>query len=114
MQGIDFQLNGMLQAALEALETGLARKAAPTQALTRAVSSLRAKIDALAAAPSYQTVLFSVLCTPGVKAGHALYPLHTLKHCQDFPQLSLLARALVAQVNLQSELLLNEPISLLR
>ena len=42
----------MLQAALEALETGLARRAAPTQALTRAVESLRVKMDGPEKEPS--------------------------------------------------------------
>lgn len=51
----------MLQAALEALETGLARRAAPAQVLMRAVESLREKMDVPEKEPSDKIQVSSTL-----------------------------------------------------
>ena len=49
-----------LQAALEALGTGLARKAVPSQSLTRAISSLKEKMVGPKEAPTGPKVLPSL------------------------------------------------------
>ena len=62
----------LMQAAIEALETGLARRAAPTQALRRALSNMRARMTKAAEAPSCQVMRPLVAPWPSVKGSQDL------------------------------------------
>jgi len=62
----------LMQAAIEALETGLARRAAPTQTLQRALSDMRARMTKAAEAPSRQVMHPLVASWPSVKGSQNL------------------------------------------